>query len=113
MGVFNDNIKSKTELEQLYDVVGNTIKLNFASMYQYRSGDLYFTSSEMNIFIKNTFKQSFDKFSIYHPWVHFERKDGYILCQLFYSEDPFIYVHKNTKIFIKLKLDIPELFLEL
>ena len=64
MGVFNDNIKSKTELEQLYDVVGNTIKLNFASMYQYRSGNLYFTSIEMNIFIKNTFKQSFDKFSI-------------------------------------------------
>lgn len=109
MSVFNDNIKSKTELEQLYDMVGNTIKSNFVSMYQYRLGNLQHTSCEMNMFIESVFKQKFDKFSIYHPWVHFEWGDRCILCQLFYSDDPVIYIHEHAKTFLKLKLDIPVL----
>lgn len=109
MGVFDDNINSKTELEQFYDAVGNTIKSNFPPMYQYRLGNLQHTSCEMNMFIKSVFKQKFDKFSIYHPWVDFEWGDGCILCQLFYSDDPVIYIHKYTKIFLKLTLDIPSL----
>lgn len=109
MSVFNDNIKSKTELEQFYDAVSNTIKSNFVSMYQYRLGDLTYTSCEMNMFIKSVFKQKFDKFFIYHPWVHFEWGAGCILCQLFYSDDPTIYVHEDAKTFLKLTLDIPSL----
>ena len=107
MSVFDDHIKSKTELEQFYDAVGDTIKSNFVPMYQYRLGNLYLISCEMNMFMNSVFKQKFDKFSIYHPWVHFELEDEYVSCQLFYSDDPVVYVHKDAKTFLKLKLDIP------
>ena len=121
MGIFEDNITSKTRLQEFYDKIKEVIQYNFERFYQiYRRQhysldlSLNYTASILNHEISE-FQKDFAEFGMHHPWLSctpiasikpFESK---VLVTILYSEDPIIYAHEDAKIFLKLKLNIPSL----
>ena len=121
MSVFDDNITSKTRLQEFHDRIKEVIQDNFGRIYMNYVRDKYsldfrlrYTVSTLNHEI-NKFQMDFAEFGMYQPWLcctpiadvnPFKSKFS---ISVFYSEDPSIYIHDNRKEFLHITIPISQL----
>ena len=105
MSLFDkDLLTTKSEAEQFADYVKEWVEINFEATYQHCNGITWRIGTSYNYDLK-VFQKSFDKYGIYHPWIHIdklERLDDmlnkYYLITLYYTNDEGnIYAHDKAK----------------
>ena len=105
MGMFDkDLLTTKSEAELFVDYVKEWVEINFEETYQRYDGVSWRMGSSYNYDLK-VFRESFDKYGIYHPWIHIDELersykwiDRRYLITLYYTNDERdIYVHDKAK----------------
>jgi len=114
MSIFSDNITNSTDLQSFYNRLKTYIEDQFNQLYDCMNGDLMRVSSIFNReFNQIEVQKLFNEHEIYHPYFHCQLlvgKDyfGRISINIFYTDDPTIYVHDKAKIFLSLNLPLPK-----
>ncbi len=117
MSIFSDNITSEnTPLQTFYNSVKKWVNKTFPTVWEQYRGDLSVISSTYNSELNSDKCQSiFAKYNMYHIWLHCqfivnpEMLTSTVLVSIFYSDDPTIYVHKDAKTFMTLRIPISDL----
>ena len=117
MSIFSDNITSEnTPLQTFYNYVKKWVNKTFPTVWEQYRGDLSVISSTYNSELNSDKCQSiFAKYNMYHIWLHCqfianpEMLTSTVLVSIFYSDDPTIYVHKDAKTFMTLRIPISDL----
>ena len=123
MSIFDDNITSKTRLQEFYDRIKEVIQDNFERIYMSYIRDKYsldfslrYTTSILNHEI-NKFQMVFAEFGMYQPWLcctpiaDVNPSESKFSISVFYSEEPSIYIHDTRKEFLHMCLPLPNITL--
>jgi hypothetical protein len=117
MSVFSDNITSENApLQAFYNRIKKWVYETFPSVWEQYRGDLSVISSVYNSELNTGKCQSiFAGYNMYHIWLHCqfvanpEAVTSTVLVNIFYSNDPTIYVHKDAETFMTLRIPFCDL----
>ena len=108
MSVFSDNITNKTKLENFHDTCRDWFEINFHQTWKRWYENVNWAASEFNKMLGDKeLRELFESYKMYAPWACLEnQEEGSIKLTIYYSEDPYIYVHAKAKIFLQMKFNV-------